>query len=226
MQLPEAASGVAQGEPVRVGQFVYRVEHDQWWWSEDLFRIYGYEPGEVSPATEVLLGHKHPDDLEHTREALRRALEHGEPFSCYHRIIDAQGRTRHVAGVADASLAPDGTVHELRGYLVDLTRPRRHDVAEQTAEALRGAAEHRAVIDQAKGILMFVYSLDADTAFAVLSARSQANNIKVRELAEMVTAGSKVLQPTRSSEQRLTHLLECGARWQLDEALEDPAVGS
>lgn len=50
-------------------------------------------------------------------------------------------------------------------------------------EDLRALCASRPVIDQAKGILMALYAIDAEHAFALLCRWSQAHNIKVRELA-------------------------------------------
>lgn len=55
--------------------------------------------------------------------------------------------------------------------------------ARQSAEKLRYALEHRAVIDQAKGILMASRKITAEQAFAVLAKQSQHENIKLRDLA-------------------------------------------
>jgi hypothetical protein len=44
--------------------------------------------------------------------------------------------------------------------------------------------EHRAVIEQAKGMLMLVYGLEADPAFDLLRWRSQKSNVKLRRLAQ------------------------------------------
>ena len=56
---------------------------------------------------------------------------------------------------------------------------------------LRIAMRSRAVIEQAKGILMERYRITDDRAFAVLTRASQENNIKLRELADqLVRTGS------------------------------------
>jgi ANTAR domain len=44
--------------------------------------------------------------------------------------------------------------------------------------------EHRAVIEQAKGMLMLVYGLEAGPAFDLLKLRSQKSNVKLRRLAQ------------------------------------------
>jgi hypothetical protein len=48
--------------------------------------------------------------------------------------------------------------------------------------------ENRAVIEQAKGMLMFVYGMDADAAFELLRLRSQHGNVKLRLLAEQIVS--------------------------------------
>jgi GAF domain-containing protein len=56
--------------------------------------------------------------------------------------------------------------------------------ARDMADNLQTALESRAVIDQAKGILMERYRLTADHAFQVLARASMATNRKVRVIAE------------------------------------------
>ncbi|MGU3433967.1 GAF domain-containing protein [Actinomycetes bacterium M1A6_2h] len=51
------------------------------------------------------------------------------------------------------------------------------------ADGLRGAMENRAPIEQAKGILMALRGIDADTAFEVLADQSQRTNRKLRDVA-------------------------------------------
>lgn len=63
-------------------------------------------------------------------------------------------------------------------------KERSHDIARQMEEAL----ESRAVIDQAKGIVMARRLCDADTAFAVLRGLSQRANRKVRDVAGEIIA--------------------------------------
>ena len=54
------------------------------------------------------------------------------------------------------------------------------------AQHLKAALDSRAVIDQAKGILMERHRLSADQAFSVLAKRSMQSNTKVRDIAEQL----------------------------------------
>ena len=55
-------------------------------------------------------------------------------------------------------------------------------------EGVEAALQTRDLIGQAKGILMERHRLTADQAFERLSAASQARNVKLRQIAEIVTS--------------------------------------
>lgn len=192
-----------------VGQFVYRVEEDRWWWSDDLYRIFGFTRGEVVPTTQLLAAHKHPDDVDRVGELFAQVLATGGPYSCCCRIIDATQRLHYVVVLGQAARATDETVTELRGFLVDISEVHRQDAAAEADEAVRRATEHRAAIEQAKGALMFVYGLDDDTAFAVLAAVSQHRNIKVNRLARCLMSATEANPPFPVASRRLDDLLRC-----------------
>jgi GAF domain-containing protein len=58
-----------------------------------------------------------------------------------------------------------------------------YESAVQRADNLAAALDSRAVIDQAKGILMERFKLSADQAFSALAQVSMENNTKVRDVA-------------------------------------------
>lgn len=55
--------------------------------------------------------------------------------------------------------------------------------AKAVADALQRALETRAPIEQAKGMLMAIHRIDADTAFHMLRRQSQTTNTKLRDVA-------------------------------------------
>jgi two-component system, response regulator PdtaR len=61
---------------------------------------------------------------------------------------------------------------------------------------LQGAFGRRAIIEQAKGILMARNAVDADAAFALLRSHSQQTGQKLIEVAETITRTHRLLPPT------------------------------
>jgi hypothetical protein len=170
------------------GPFVYNVGAKSWWWSDDLYRILGFEPGDIVPTTELLVAHKHPDDAAVATAIILNAFTSGEPFALWHRIIDARRRTRTVVSVGDGYRDGSGALVEVRGYMVDVTGSKRGQTARDIDEAVRRSAESRGTIEQAKGILMATLGVDADEAFVLLKRSSQNANIKLRDLAQTLVS--------------------------------------
>lgn len=169
------------------GRFSYSVKTGTWWWSESVYEIHGFSPGEVVPTTELMLSHKHPEDVDEVAETFRKVLEDGSPFSVWHRIVDARSRIRQVLSVGGGTRDDAGAVTEIRGYMVDLTEPRRRSLTAAIDEAVRASARSRAEIEQAKGVLMQDYAVTAEDAFALLRRYSQHTNVKVRDVATRIT---------------------------------------
>jgi hypothetical protein len=212
---PEAVvSALAAGQPRRIGRWVYDVGVDTWQWSDTFFAVLGFKPGQVKPSAAVLAAHLRPEDADRGFDAVERAFHTGEPFSFYSRMVDAHGTRRTVLLAGHGE--PQGSVHRVHGYLVDLTDAAREASRADVEEALAGALDHRAVIEQAKGVLMLAHGVEADEAFGLLRAYSQDNNVKVRDVSDRLV--QLATKDGRPDEGFLRKVLEI-----FDEM--DPAVG-
>ncbi|MGN6129253.1 MAG: PAS and ANTAR domain-containing protein [Nocardioidaceae bacterium] len=184
-----AFDGSQVGPPV--GYFTYLVAEDRWEWSDGMYALHGFGPQEVPATTAVLMSHKHPDDRVRTYEVFEQCVATGEPFSCYHRVVDRHERVRSVLSVGRGVRAGDGAVSYVQGFFADLTQLRRDEAQVDVDSALQRIAETRAVIEQAKGMLMMAAGCDADTAFELLRKGSADGNVKLRHLAtRLVEAAS------------------------------------
>lgn len=185
---PRADEAVATAADLNVGGFRFWFVGQRWEWSDELARMHGYEPAAVTPTTELVLSHKHPDDRRHVQELLDHALHHGGSFSSRHRFIDTRGREHSVLVIGDRMCDARGAVIGTEGYYLDLSGTldrARKDVLDASLPDLFAA---RAGIEQAKGALMLVYQVDADQAFKLLQWRSQQTNTKLRSLAAQIVA--------------------------------------
>jgi hypothetical protein len=177
---------LAGGDPQRVGAFKFFFDEGRWEWSPQVERMHGYEPGTAHPTTELVLSHKHPDDYGQVAATLDEIRRTSGAFSTRHRIIDRQGEIHHVVVVGDQMFDDHGTVIGTHGFYVDVTPSFRQHRDEIVTEAVAEIAEARGVIEQAKGMLMLIYRITADSAFELLRWRSQETNTKLRVLAEQI----------------------------------------
>ncbi|WP_309234899.1 PAS and ANTAR domain-containing protein [Nocardia sp. XZ_19_385] len=190
------------------GTFRFWFDSQRWEWSPEVYAMHGYRPGEVEPTTELLLAHKHPEDRSQVAESIARSIREGQPFSSQHRFLDTAGDEHHVMIVSEGILDAAGTAIGTRGYYIDLNE------ALETAEratldaVVPDVVEAHAVIEQAKGVLLLMYSITADQAFNVLSWRAQETNSELRDIAEALIAAVQANPPPPpSSVAAFDHLL-------------------
>ncbi|MEC3976706.1 PAS and ANTAR domain-containing protein [Amycolatopsis sp. H20-H5] len=161
------------------GLFHFDLATAGWRWSPEVFLILGYPPGSTEPSAEL---------LGPLAEVVERAARGGEPFSVRHRLVTVDGRVVPVLVVGEAERDGEGRVVAVHGCFVDLDG-RRSMAAEQRDEAVNEAAglhramASRAIIEQAKGMIMLAYGCDAATAFELLIEASQRSNTKLHTLA-------------------------------------------
>ncbi|OBA75373.1 transcription antitermination regulator [Mycobacterium sp. 1554424.7] len=204
---PSEATAAAN-KYMTVGGFRFWFVGQRWEWSDEVARMHGYQPGEVEPTTKLLLSHKHPEDRAHVQDLLDYALQSEESFSSRHRFLDTAGNVHDAIVVADRMLDDSGRVVGTAGYYIDLTDTFDETRQEALDEALPDLFENRAAIEQAKGVLMYVYRVSAEQAFRVLQWRSQETNVKLRSLAkQLLTEVVTLPTPTAAAQSQFDHLL-------------------
>jgi hypothetical protein len=205
---PEPGVPLRSSDGLRVGEFRFYYVGQRWEWSDEVARMHGYEPGSVTPTTELLMSHKHPDDARHVQELLDHSLHDGGSFSSRHRFLDTAGTEHTVIVLGDRMYDDHGAVIGTEGYYVELTDTLDRERRDVLDEKLPDLFASRAAIEQAKGALMLVYKVDADQAFKLLMWRSQETNTKLRVLAaQVVSELATVDVNTDSLRRRFDHLL-------------------
>ena len=185
-----------------IGRFFAHPVTGRWSWSDAAYEIFGYPAGSVTPSWSLIIGHIPAEDRPVAEAAYELARTHIGPFSWSHRIhvgdamrsilmlgetsasdggnsvnlaaLRSSAQSDHHRGVTDLSLA---------GYVIDLTVLRVEGARGAANEAVQSSARQRAVIEQAKGVLMLAFGLNADAAFALLVWHSQRSNRKVHAIA-------------------------------------------
>jgi PAS domain S-box-containing protein len=106
------------------------------YWSEEAFRIYGFDPAGAPPRFAEFERRIHPDDRARTREEFRTAIREKVDFDHGFRIVHPGGEIREIHVIGHPVLGPLGDVVEYVGTVMDVTERRR---AEEERQALAHA---------------------------------------------------------------------------------------
>lgn len=167
------------------GTFQYYFATDTFHWSDEMFTMHGYEPGEIEPTFELGQSHVHPTMRESSAAFWAAVTEDNGPLSMYLTLQDRNGKDYQTLVVGGPLF--DGDEHiGVWGLLIDLTRSIHTDSHRLANEAVAAATLKRSTIDQAKGVLAGMTGISTDEAFNVISQHSQDTNRKVTLIAQNI----------------------------------------
>lgn len=86
----------------RTGSYTNDYVAGRHMWSDELYRIFEFEPGSTV-TTEAALAAVHPDDRAHFAAAFEKSANDGTDVDVTYRIVTASGKTKHLHAVAHIS---------------------------------------------------------------------------------------------------------------------------
>ena len=111
-------------------------------WSDELCRIFGFDPETYVPTFEGYLAAIHPDDREMALQSAQRGFTATGPlsWSVEHRIVRPDGTVRVIESRNEVVPGPDGRPLRLLGTAQDITDRKRVEDAERAAREAAEAA--------------------------------------------------------------------------------------
>ncbi len=131
----------------RVGTWEFDARTGTTAWSDELFRLYGEEPGGFVPTVESWLARVHPGDRERVRRLDAEGLDRGGPFEYGFRVILPSGEVRtHAAQVKVVKDRDDRTLRVM-GTEIDVTeRTRAEEALRESEERYRELLERQPAV--------------------------------------------------------------------------------
>jgi PAS domain S-box-containing protein len=122
------------------GSWAWNVASGRIFWSEEIFRIYEFDPVKVEPAWPLIFDRVHPDDrasLEQRRRMESTQTKWAESEGDF-RIVVPGGRIKHLHSIAHPIMDDSGQISEVIGTVMDVTERKRVE------DSLRRSERHLA----------------------------------------------------------------------------------
>jgi len=117
---------LAEGQRIsHTGSWSWNVSSGEVSWSEEHFRIFGYDPQKTQSSYQLFLETVHPEDRSTIEQNLDRAVREKSGFDMEFRIALADGSIKHVQGVGRPVLGESGEVDHYTGTTVDISERKR-----------------------------------------------------------------------------------------------------
>lgn len=114
---------IAKAEEIaNIGHWRFSNQPERLYWSDQVFRIHGYEPGEFEPTLEKCIDLYHPDDRERFIEIVETSQHRASDVNFVLRIVRTDGETRFIEVRSEPETDGEGGVLGHIGTIQDVTK--------------------------------------------------------------------------------------------------------
>jgi PAS domain S-box-containing protein len=112
------------------------------YWSDETYRLLGFDPEAGPPRFEKFFGRLHPEDQNRVRELFGIAIAEKADFETDYRIVHQSGALKHIHAVGHPVCDETGHLVEFVGTVIDITEAKRSEEALRASEQVaRGQVE-------------------------------------------------------------------------------------
>ncbi|WP_245795363.1 sensor domain-containing protein [Thioalkalivibrio denitrificans] len=111
----------------RIGHWEWEIETGRLYWSDEVYRILGLRPNEMTPDYQSFLKMIPEDDRKTLEYAISRCLDEGTPYEIDHRIMCPDGSERVLHEDGELVYDDDGQPVLMRGTAQDITEQRSYE---------------------------------------------------------------------------------------------------
>jgi PAS domain S-box-containing protein len=105
------------------------------YWSEEMYRIWGFDPAQGVPSREAAFQRVHPSDRDRMRAEVERALREKRGSLSEFRIVLPDGRVKHLESIREPVFSASGELVEIVGTQIDVTERKRTEQTLRESEA-------------------------------------------------------------------------------------------
>jgi PAS domain S-box-containing protein len=102
--------------------------------SEEIYRIWGFDPAQGVPSREAVFQRIHPDDRDRLSAEVQRAVDEKRGYSTGYRIVLPDGTAKHIETIGQPVFSASGELVEIVTTQIDVTERKRAEEALRESE--------------------------------------------------------------------------------------------
>jgi PAS domain S-box-containing protein len=119
----------------QLGNWDWDIDSNEVWWSEEVYRVFGVEPGDVEECYDSFLAAVHEEDRDRFEEIVGGGLRSRSDYALDHRIVRPSGEVGYVHQQAEVVRDDDGKPIRMAGVVHDISASKRAEEDLRKSEA-------------------------------------------------------------------------------------------
>jgi len=151
--LRKSAESLSHAQKIaHVGNWEWILDRNEFYWSDEIYRILGYQPKQFTPSYEDFIKHAHPEDIARVKHSYYKAIFELTHFNTEYRVVLSEHYEKHVHAQAEIEYDSNESPVRMVGTLQDITERKNNE------EAIRAAEENNRMI--LESVVEGIYGLD------------------------------------------------------------------
>ena len=135
-ELRRSEAYLSEGQRIsHTGSWGWNVATGELFWSQEHFRIFGFDPEAAKPSYAMFLERIHPNDRTFVEQAVNWAIRERTDFELDYRIVLADGSTKYLQSLGHPVIGESGDLVEFVGTVIDATERKGAEEALREAQA-------------------------------------------------------------------------------------------
>jgi PAS domain S-box-containing protein len=143
------------------------------YWSDEMFRLFGFDPQQTIPTFDQWLQRIHPEDRNKVKLASEETFLTKVNCDIEFRVVKADGTVKHIHGIGHPVLSSTGELVQVLGTMIDVTERKR---AEEARDRLRQLETELAHINRVSTLGEMAVSLAHEIKQPIAAAITSANS--------------------------------------------------
>jgi len=143
------------------------------YWSDEMFRLFGFDPQQAIPTFDQWLQRIHPEDRKKVKLASEETFLTKVNCDIEFRVVKPDGTVKHIHGIGHPVLSSTGELVQVLGTMIDVTERKR---AEEARDRLRQMETELAHINRVSTLGEMAASLAHEIKQPIAAAITSANS--------------------------------------------------
>ena len=131
MTLDETRNTLTEAQKIaHLGNWEWTPDEENCNWSDEIYRIFGEQPGSFTASFPAMLSYVYDDDRELLKSTIDNAIQNFQPYNIEHRLKLKDGSIKYIRQTGEVKCDSENKICKLIGIVLDISSMKNYELLE------------------------------------------------------------------------------------------------